>query len=404
MPKLWLIAKHEYLRMVRRRSFLVGTLAVPVLMAVVVGIGVAVSVGTRDDRPLGYVDLAGVLDPGAWQSGGSGSVRRRIEMRAFPSEDAARAALAGGAIQAFYVLPADYRASGAVALVYWDDPPSEAVQGQFADFVRDSLVAGLPEAVGRRAVEGLSLTVRAADGSREFNSRNWIAFVLPMGAGVFFIIAVMSSAGYLLQAVTTEKENRTMEVMITSLAPGHLIAGKAVGLMAVSLTQLAIWALAVVVCLVVGAQFLEPLRAAQVPWDTLGIAVAYFVPAYALVAGVMIAIGSAVTETQQGQQIAGIINLSFSLPFFFVALMVANPNSPILVVLTLFPTTAFLTITMRWSLAVVPAWQMVLSWLLLVGAAGLSVWAAGRILRVGMLRYGQRLNLRGALRALRKQS
>jgi ABC-2 type transport system permease protein len=170
--------------------------------------------------------------------------------------------------------------------------------------------------------------------------------------------------------------------------------------MAVSLTQLAIWTLAVVVALVVGAQFVDALRAARVPWATLGIAVTYFLPAYALVAGVMIAIGSAVAETRQGQQIASIVNLSFTLPFFFVALMVANPNSPFLLALTLFPTTAFLTVIMRWSLTQVPAWQMVLSWLLLVAAAGFSVWAAARVLRVGMLRYGQRLDLRAVLRAL----
>jgi ABC-2 type transport system permease protein len=407
MSKLWLVAKHEYLRMVRRRSFLVGTLAVPALMAVVIGISIAVSVGTRDDRPLGYVDLAGVLDAGVRPTASAKDAngeRRRVEVRAFADEAAARAALEEGTIQGFYVLPADYLRSGAVALVYWDDPPSDAVQDQFADLVRSNLVAELPEAVGRRAVEGLSLTVRAADGSREFSSRNWIAFVLPFGAGFFFMIVVMSSAGYLLQAVTTEKENRTMEVMITSMTPGQLVTGKAIGLMAVSLTQLVIWALAVVVCLLVGAQFLAPLRAARVPWATLGIAVAYFIPAYALVAGVMIAIGSAVTETRQGQQIASIVNLSFTLPFFFIALMVANPNSPILVALTLFPTTAFLTVTMRWSLAVVPAWQMALSWVLLVATAGLSVWAAARVLRVGMLRYGQRLDLRAALRALRKES
>jgi ABC-2 type transport system permease protein len=410
MPKLWLMAKHEYLRLVRRRSFLVSTLAVPALLAVVIGISIAVSVGTRDDRPLGYVDLAGALDAGRMPPQSAAGVRRQVagrqvKMRPFADEAAARSALEEGAIQGFFVLPADYLSSGAVALVYWDDPPSDAVQEQFDDLVRSNLITELPEDVGRRAARGLSLTVRAADGSREFSSRNWIAFALPFGAGFFFMIAVMSSAGYMLQAVTTEKENRTMEVMITSMTPGQLVTGKAIGLMAVSLTQLAVWTLAVVVCLVVGAQFFAllraTLRAARVPWATLGIAVAYFVPAYALVAGVMIAIGSAVTETRQGQQIASIVNLSFTTPFFFVALMVANPNSPVLVALTLFPTTAFLTVIMRWSLTVVPAWQMVLSWVLLVTTAGLSVWAAGRVLRVGMLRYGQRLDLRGALRALR---
>jgi ABC-2 type transport system permease protein len=71
------------------------------------------------------------------------------------------------------------------------------------------------------------------------------------------------------------------------------------------------------------------------------------------------------------------------------------------VALTLFPTTAFITVTMRWGLTVIPLWQLVVSWLLLVGSAGLSVWAAARILRVGMLRYGQRLTVRAMAQAVR---
>jgi ABC-2 type transport system permease protein len=400
MRKLWLVAKHEYLRMVRRRSFLIGTLAMPVLIAVVMGISIAFSIGNRDDRPLGYVDLAGVLDAGAGSS--DEGMSRLVEMHAFADEASARAALEEGEIQAFYVLPGDYRQEGKLTLYYWDDPPSDAVREQFDDHLRANLVAGLPDAVRQRAMEGLSLTVRSADGSREFSSRNFMAIVLPFGAGFFFMIAVMSSSGYLLQAVTTEKENRTMELMITSIQPGQLVAGKAMGLMAVSLTQLAIWALAVVVGLAVGAQFFQPLRTSRVPWAALGIAALYFAPAYALVAGIMIAIGSAVTETRQGQQIASILNLMFTAPFFFVALIFANPSSPILVAMTLFPTTAFLTVVMRWSLGVVPLWQMVLSWLLLAVSAGLSVWASGQVLRVGMLRYGQRLDLRGIVRAIRR--
>ena len=192
-----------------------------------------------------------------------------------------------------------------------------------------------------------------------------------------------------------------MEVMVTSMTPEEMIGGKAVGLISVSLTQLSIWLLTVVVGLIVGAQFLEQLRGIRVPWALVGIVALYFFPAFALVAGMMTAIGSAVTETRQGQQMSGVINLLFVAPFFFLALIMANPNSPVAVALTLFPTTAFITVTMRWGLTVIPLWQLVFSWLLLVSSAGLSVWAAARILRVGMLRYGQRLNLRAMAQALR---
>jgi len=399
MRKVWQVAKHEYLTKVRRRSFLIGTLAVPLLITVVMAISIVVSIGGSDARPLGYVDRAGVLDASVQTFSQEGE--QSVEIRAFADEDAARAALASQEIQAFFVLPVDYIESGDMALYYWEDSPGDAVWRQWDDFVRANLVSDLPAPVRQRAVQGHSLTVRSADGSREFSEENWIDFVLPIAVGIFFMIGVMSSAGYLLQAVTTEKENRTIEVMVTSLSPEQLIGGKAAGLMAVSLTQIGIWALAVVVGLVIGAQFLEPLRMARVPWQLLGIVVLYFFPAYALVAGIMVAIGSAVTETRQGQQIAGVLNLMFSAPFFFIALIMTNPDSPVLVALTLFPTTAFVTIIVRWSLTVVPLWQMAVSWTLLVISAGLSIWAAARILRVGILSYGQRLSLHAVWRAVR---
>ena len=399
MAKVWIVARHEYARMVRRRSFVIGTLGLPLLLVVVMAISIVAATGDTDRRPLGYLDLAGVLDPDVHPP-----VRhadRDGELCAFAGESAARAALEAGEIQAFYVIPADYIQSGRVTLYTWDKEPGSAVRSRFDDLLAANLVAGLSDDVQRRAVEGVSVTVRSADGRRELDSNNLMAFILPFGAGLFFTFAVMASAGYLLQAVTTEKENRTMEVMITSIAPEQLIGGKALGLMAVSLTQLGIWGLAVGLGLAIGARWIEALRSARVPWASLAIAALYFLPAYALVAGMMITIGSAVTETRQGQQISGIINLLFTSPFFFVVLILANPDSPILVFLTLFPTTAFITVTMRWSLTVVPLWQMVLSWVLLVASAGASLWVAARVLRAGMLRYGQRLDLRALVRAVR---
>jgi ABC-2 type transport system permease protein len=397
MRERWLVARHEYLRMVRRRAFLLGTLAIPLLIIVVTAISVTIAIGKRDDRPLGYVDQAGVLSA-AVQPASTGG--RTVELRAFSDAQAAGDALEAGQIQAYYVLPADYMQSGQVQLYYWENAPNDTIQEQFNDFVRANLAAGLSPSVQQRAIEGSSLTIRSADGRREFNSRDWITIVLPFVASFFFVMVVMTSGGYLLQAVTTEKENRTMEIMITSLTPGQLVSGKAAGLMAVSLTQIGIWTLAVVVGLIVGAQYFAPLRQAQVPWGMLGIAALYFLPSYVLVAGIMVAIGSAITEIQQGQQVAGLINLLFFVPFFFLALVIANPDSPLLVALSLFPTTAFMTITMRWSLAMVPLWQMVLSWVLLVASAAGSLWISARVLRAGMLRYGQRLDLRSIVRAL----
>ena len=149
-----------------------------------------------------------------------------------------------------------------------------------------------------------------------------------------------------------------MEVMVTSVTPGQLIGGKAVGLLAASLTQLAIYVVAAVVGLIVAAQYVPELQQLEVPWLYLGIMALFFLPTYALISAVMIAVGAAVTELQQGQQMAGLLNLFFMLPLFLLVLLFKDPGGPLMVFFTLFPTTSFLTISLRWGLGTVPLWQV----------------------------------------------
>jgi ABC-2 type transport system permease protein len=214
---------------------------------------------------------------------------------------------------------------------------------------------------------------------------------------------VLSSAGYLLQAVTTEKENRTVEIMATTLSPDHLIAGKALGLLAVALTQLAVWVAAIVLGLAVGVAVEPLLRSVQMPWSMLAVVLLYFLPSFALIGGMMIAIGSVFSDIQQGQQVAGILNLLFMAPFFVLIVLFANPDGPLAVGMTLFPTTSFLTVLIRWGLTTIPPWQLALSWLLLATSAAVSVWAAARVYRAGMLHSGQRLSGTAICAALRGQ-
>ncbi len=401
MRRLWLVAKHEYLKRVRQKSFLLLVIGIPVLIFGVGGISVMVTIGSGDGRPVGYVDRAGVLHPGLLTELAA-KARSFTEFCAYGDEMDATTALEAGEIQAFYIVPEAYLTDGQLRLTYGERAPRESITQDFRVFLRGSLVARQPAEVRPVLADGFSLTVRSGDGRRELAYGQGIGFLVPFIATFFLYFAVMSAGGYLLQAVTDEKENRTMEILTTSVSPLQLMSGKALGLMGVSLTQILAWVGALVVAAVVGARFFEPLRALTVPWTMLGLAVLFFVPTFALIAGLMTTIGAAVTELQQAQQISGIINLLFVIPMFFVALIFSQPDSPFLVVLTLLPTSAFLTVLFRWSLTAIPAWQIVVSWLSLTCTALGSVWLAARVFRMGMLRYGQRLRLRTILEGLRR--
>jgi len=398
MRNFWLIAKHEYRRTVLRRAFVLLTLAIPLGMVALIAFAILVAIMGENNLPVGYVDKAGILDVTRQPLS---AMPTGIEIRAFPDEEAALAALEREEIQAFFVLPSDYLSTLQTDLYYLEEPPSNDVWRDFSTFVRANLVATYPDEVRNRLFEGPNITVRDIVSKREFSKSGVVNVILPFVASFFFFIATMLASGYMLQVVASEKENRTMEIMITSVTPGQLIGGKTVGLLAAALTQLAIYVIVVVVGLIVAASYVEVLQYVTVPWAYLGVMALFFFPSYALNATVMVAIGGAVTKVQQGQSVAGFLNLFFMAPLFLLTVLLTNPGHPVLVFMTLFPTTAFLTISLRWGLGTVPLWQIGVSWVLLIATTVFMVWAAARIFRAGMLRYGQPLNLKAAVAAIR---
>jgi ABC-2 type transport system permease protein len=403
MGNLWKVARAEYARLAHKRSFVLSLIGMPIFIGVIMAIAIFTAMPRGDARPLGYVDLAGVMQGPV--AAGYEAPEDIAAPVAFADELAARAALERGEIQGFYLIPADYRQSRKLELFTWDKSPSGRARNGFQALLTAHVVADAPADAQRILLGGTTLNFRAANDTREMPAEGFIvAIILPFVIGFFFIMVVMSSGGYLLQAVTTEKENRMVEVMMTSVSPLQMIGGKALGLIAVALTQVAVWLLALAVALVVIRGQAPWLADIRVPWTTLGIAALFFLPTYVLLAGLMITVGSMVTELQHGQQIAGFFNLLFALPFFFFIMIFTNPDSPLMTALSLFPTTSLMTLTMRWAVTAVPMWQVALAFVILVISALGSIWVAAKVFRIGMLRYGQPLSLAGLREALRPEA
>ncbi len=91
----------------------------------------------------------------------------------------------------------------------------------------------------------------------------------------------------------------------------------------------------------------------------------------------------------------------FTLPFFFIVVFFSAPNSTLATILTIFPTTSFLTIALRWSMTTIPTWELIVAWIAVVVSAIFMIWVASRVFRLDMLQYGQRLDMKTVMRSLR---
>jgi len=393
MNKFWLICKYEYLRHVRRRRFLFALMSLPLMILLMIGAGFLAVWAEYDNRPIGYVDETGTLaqarqvtpEPGEWFPD--------PPMRAFADETTARAALDNKETQGYYVLQAQYLNDGSARFVTIGQAKS-ATESAFKRFLRYNLVNGQPAAVAQRLVQGPVLEIRSLGGTRTMGENVLFSLLFPMVIGILFLLVINTSGSYLVGALVEEKENRTIEIMVTSVSADQMMAGKVVGNLAVGLTELLVW-------IAFGLVTLAFLRANPAQMGTFNLDSGYLflafftlLPAFVMVAGLMAAAGATASDTREAQQIAGMFTLPVVVPFYLIVPLMESPNSPLSVGLSIFPLTAPISLTMRAAFTDVPAWQIGISLGLLVVCAVGAIWVAGRVFRLGMLRYGKRITLR----------
>ena len=389
MSKIWHVMTFEYARHVFRKRFLFGLFSLPVFIGVM---AIVIFLLVRSEfnlEPIGYVDQSGLL-PSLESLADGENQTSWVQLIAFDTEEGAQEALQSDQIQAYYVLDADYMETRQAKLVALDDPSGLATR-QFGQFVRVNLLANFPPEVVQRLTQGNQLVVRSIDGTRQFVEGDWLSFVLPFSVSFIFLVAVFATSGYLLQAVVEEKENRTMELLVTSISPNKLMAGKIAGIIGIGWTQLTIWFGMVLLLVLVGSFFIDLPRWISISIGYLVLAVVLFVPAFVMLAALMVAVGATLTDAQEAQQVTSIFTLPLFIPFWFALTLINHPNGPVAIGLSFFPFTAPITLAIRAGFTSIPIWQIVLSLGLLVISAAFAVWFAGRAFRLGMLRYGQRV-------------
>ena len=393
MNKTWLVAKQEYQRHVFTRRFLFGLLSVPFFMLILIGLIFMIISMNNNTTPLGYIDQSGLLahpQPAPPVT----PPEKSVPLRAFADETAARQALQAGEIQGYYLIPMDYRSSRKLQAVYLKAIKPFPRQ-YFYNFLEVNMLAGVDASISKRIMAGDEIIARSLDGSRQMSSKNgWFGLFLPIIAALGFMIAMFTAGGYLMNAVVEEKENRTMEVLLTSISPNQFMSGKIIADILIGLTQILAWLVVIIIAIRLASSRFPFLQGIQVSPQLILLCLVILLPTFVMVSALMALIGATVSDAREGQQMTGLISLPVWIPYMLVALIIENPNSPLAMVLCLLPFTSSLTMLIRQGVTILPAWQIALSSIIVVVCAITATWLAGRAFRLGMLRYGKRLRWR----------
>jgi len=396
MTKVWLVALQHFRQEVLKRSFIMVMLSLPLFLSLSIGMGIWGQRLARGDTTLGYVDLAALLQDTAVDAGG-----HQVRLMPFATADEAQAALTAGRIDAYFVLPADYAQSGHAQLVYEEEPHYSATQA-FRQVVSRNLLAGRPAMVVNRVLSEPALTVRALDQGREFPSGGPSASqVVPVAVGVIFAFLIVMTAGYLLSALAKERENRTMEIMATSMSPGQMMLGKVIAGLGMGLVLLVVWLVFFVGAALVARNIMHVawLQDIQIGWREVGMLVVTALPALVFMGALLTLVGTLVPGEQDADQVGPFFFVLVMMPIYLIVPLMRQPDGPLAVVLTMVPALSVMTVGFRSMFTVVPWWQVLLSAGISLVCAGVVIRLAAKGLRAAMLKYGQRLRLRDILAA-----
>ena len=405
MNKTLIILKHEFTKTLKRRSFIIMTLAFP-LLALLAIVGYQAIQGTGDETPveqtitIGYVDNTGVFNDYTDQGD--------VILIAQSTEEEATGALLDGEISQYFVIPQDYITTGIITRYTLErelETPGD-VQQAIKDFLISNLLAEEADSqVVGRVQYPLTLSSITLDKSGQVAEEQggFAAFIVPYIFSMLLIISIFTVSGFILQGLGEEKENRVMEILLSSVSPRQLITGKVLGLGAAGLLQIIVWLLSARYLAGIASSTIGGmLSSLQIPADFLILSLVYFILGYFLFAIIMAGAGSIGATAREGQQLSVFFTLAAVSPLWFAVLITNNPNHVIVQFLTMFPLTAPVTVMLRIGLADIPVWQLAVSiGLMIVTIIGL-LFLVAKVFRTFLLMYGKTPKLGEIVRYLRQ--
>ena len=422
MRKIWVVIRREFVEKVRNKWFIISTVLGPLLMASFVVLPILLAEKGASERRIAVLDVgtdnfAGRLVD--WLNGPVpvDATLMQVDLAELESiADSLTAAVGTKHLDGYLIVSDEAIEDGEVE--YRGSNVSSMADMQVLEQVIRQAV--LTERLDRAGVD--PLVVAQAQGRVRMRTTNIrggeltdesgaTTFMLAYGVWLLLYMSILLYGVQVMGAVVEEKTSRVIEVLISSLRPFQLLAGKVVGVGAVGLFQLLIWSVSAWVLFqkrdaVLGLFGIEVAggQSFSLPGISLAavaIVLAYFVLGYFLYAAMFAAVAAMSNSEAEARQAQTPVVMLLVIPSVLMLGILQQPDGSMAVALSLIPFCSPIAMPVRWAAATVPASEMVASVAILAFTLWLVIWVAARIYRVGILMHGKRPTPRELIRWVR---
>ena len=420
MSKINLILSREFTERVRKKSFIITTLLTPILMITLMAAPTLIMMlGKTSTKKVVVVDNSPDRFVGRQLKSGSTVEFRLLDAGITAAEARAQYSNADRAY-GILIIGSDILSNPGNLQLILNDASSmsveESINGQIQDILRTERLSRyeienidriLADAGIRVNVQTLKNNVLATDEDSMEATSTTMSWLLGLTLGMLLYFILIVYGQQVLQSVIDEKQTRVLDVIITSCTPFELMMGKILGIALVAALQIVIWAVLVIgVSSFVMPLLIDPASVQAISDPMMGSAISSFtdvgfllslfvqllvfaVGGFLFYASMYAAIGSAVDTPQDAAQFNSIIMMPVILAIIVMMNIMNDPNSGLVFWCSMIPFTSPIVMMARIPFGI-PAWQVIVSIIVLFISFFIMTWIAARIFRVGVFMHGKK--------------
>lgn len=431
MSKIGIVIEREYMERVKKKSFIITTILMPVLMLVLMALpALIMNFVDSSATTVAVIDNSGVILP---------ELKSSESLTFRPATDATvDSALTRENTDAVLVIPANIVDNPRVGLKYYANGPSSVgtetgITDQVNNIIETRRLKAYDidnlDTILESVKSNVSLTTVRADKDSEESNSSMFSYAVGIGMTFVLYMFLLIYGQMVMTSIIEEKGNRVLEVVVSSVKPAQLMMGKIIGVALVAVTQIIIWG---ILLAVMSAYLLPALMPADAMADVtavqsgnfdqvsdtssieiiqavgmlgdvghiislVALMTLFLVCGFLLYSSIFAAVGSSVDNIQDASQLTSLAVFPIVFGFIFAMVAAADPTGPVAFWMSLFPLTSPMVMVARIPFGI-PAWEIALSLALLIAGFVAMVWLAGKIYRVGIFMYGKKPSFKELIR------
>lgn len=429
MSNLGIIIQREYMERVRKKSFLITTLLMPVLMIILMGAPALIMMyNTPDHNKIGVIDRTGVIFPELTNN----EMCEFIAISGEPQNE-----IDNGSIDGYLIIPSDVLFSQRPSLnLYMNGAIPFELQSVISSNVNQAIenqkllgynIENLSEILATVKTHVNINEIRLDKDEGESLSSSF-SFVVGIFMSFLLYMFIIMYGQMVMTSIIEEKNNRVLELVVSSVKPTQLMLGKITGIGLVAVTQIIIWGMVMAfISTIVLPAFIPDDVMSQVAqmrtggidadsiqnFDTLNALnvftnvtfilqlffwmIMFLIGGFLLYAAMFAAVGSAVDNVQDASQLQSFILIPIIIAIIVSSSIGNSPNSDLAIWLSMIPFTSPMVMMSRLP-AGVETWQPWISLIILYASFIFMVWFAGKIYRIGIFMYGKKPNVKDLIK------